>query len=211
MKYFVYIWTETKGECPYVDSLDEAVRLYEQAKMNTYRDTVCLGISSDVVGINSGYCFDVLHKFFDDNILIRDYLNHSDIPEIVVAVKEILSRFFVKYQYTNDLLGGALIDYQSMFARNFDGHEYKEINEMYLSTLKDNKLVTVGWVEPTRENYEKYSWAWPNTASYVGIINVKVIDKRGYPHNVDVDPRDYLLALGKRVSVPERSDDNENA
>ena len=83
-------------------------------------------------------------------------------------------------------------------------------NEIFVSKLKDKEFVNAGWVEFSSKDIDDYTYDWPEGCSYISFMNVTVIDRNGYPHEVDVDPRDYLLALGKKVSVPERSDDNEN-
>ncbi len=211
MKYYVFIETGAKHTCPYFDTLEQAMELYNETEMTKFRDNVFLGISSDNVTPTEGYCFDVLHKFFDENILINVYLNHTDTPEAMKKVKEIIQKFDIRYQLVHDILNAVLIDYKMPFAKSLVGHEVKEKwNEIYVSTLEGNQFINTGWVEYSSKDIDNYTYDWPNGCSYVGLMNVTVIDSCGYPHMVDVDPRDYLLALGKKVSIPERSDDNEN-
>ena len=210
MKYFVYVdITNISHACPYFDKLKDAMKFYSKIKMTSFTDSVFLGIASDVVGMNSGYCFDVLHRFFDDEILINDYLYYTDkYPEIEHAVKEIISKYCIRYQFASQILDGALIDYYSPFARNLENKEGAMVwNEAYLSVLKGTKMETVGWRKNTSRTFDAYSWNWPKKCSYVKLLNVTVYDERGYEHQIDVDPRDYLLMLGKRVSIWEVNED----
>ena len=213
MKYYVFIETGVKHTCPYFDTLEEAMELYKETEMTKFRDNVFLGISSDNVTPTEGYCFDVLRKFFDKNILINGYLNHDDIPEIMETVKQITRMFDIRYQLTCDILDGALIDYKSVFARIVKNNECKgKWNEIFVAKLQDKEFVNAGWVEFEKHNQlEEFSWNWPNSCAYVSFMNVTIVDNCGHPHMCDVDPRDYLLALGKKISLPEeRNDDNEN-
>ena len=199
-KYFVYIGAESERGCPKYDSLDEALRKYNETKMTEMSDSVYLGIEGNSEH-DGYYCFDVLHKFFNDNILINDYLNHTEAKDIMKVAQEIINSLFIRYQWVSDILNGVLIDYDSPFV----GYQEKEINaewnEAYLSTYADGEMNIVGWVEPNRETYNKYSWNYPKTASYISMMNIGMYDDKGYRYDVDVDPRVYLQLLGKRVSV----------
>ncbi len=211
MRYFVYIdMGNEKRACPYFDTLEEAMELYNKNKVTSFKDSLFLGIASDVVTMNSGYCFDVLHRFFDDEVLINDYLHYTE-PEIEYAVKEIINKYNVHYQFVSHILNGVLIDYDSCFPRELVNMKLDEKwNEVYLSTLKKDKMENVGWRKNTNRTFDTYAWNWPKKCSYVKLMNVTAYDEQGYEHQIDVDPRDYLLALGKKVSVPERNDDSEN-
>lgn len=199
-KYFVYTNTETERDCPYFTSLDEAIRLYNATEMNKFRDNVCLGVSSDRVTPKEGFCFDVVHKFFDENILINDYLNHEE-EEAKEAVERIKDKLSFRYQWTPDILNGALINYESSFASYNGELKGDEWNEAYVSTLNYSEMIVTGWVKPTSETYDNYGWNYPDTASYISIMNVPVYDNRGCRHDVDIDPRVYLQLLGKKVSI----------
>lgn len=207
MRYFTFIETESvRHACPYFDNLEDAMELYNKHQMKSFRDNVFLGIASDEIGMNSGYCFDILHKFYHDHILINDYMFYEDYPETKEAVEKVLGQFFVRYQFTPNILDGALIDYASPFARSLTDKQIEEKwNEIHLEVLKNNKLETVGWRKPIRRTFDAYSWNWPKRTSYVGLMNVTAIDKSGHKHEIDVDPRDYLLALGKKVSIPKET------
>lgn len=199
-KYFVYIGTGTERGCPRYDSLDDALRKYNETEMKDMTDSVFLGIEG-YTQQNGSYCFDILHKFFSDNILINDYLNHEEIESVMKSVQEIVSKTYIRYQWTGDILNGVLIDYEMPFVK-YEGKEIEtEWNETYLSTYTDGEMEIVGWVKPTRETYDKYGWNYPGTASYITLMNVVMYDERGHRHDVDVDPRVYLQLLGKRVSV----------
>lgn len=199
-KYFVYIGTGTERGCPRYDSLDDALRKYNETEMKDMTDSVFLGIEG-YTQQNGSYCFDILHKFFSDNILINDYLNHEEIESVMKSVQEIVSKTYIRYQWTGDILNGVLIDYEMPFVK-YEGKEIEtEWNETYLSTYTDGEMEIVGWVKPTRETYDKYGWNYPGTASYITLMNVVMYDDKGQRHDVDVDPRVYLQLLGKRVSV----------
>lgn len=204
MKYFVYIETKMTGHhCPYFETLEEAMELYNETQMKSFSNNIFLGIASNTVTPSSGYCFDVLHKFFDDQILINDYLNYVDkYPEIKETVKEIISKYFIRYQFTPWIVGGALIDYASPFAISLSDRKIEDKwNEIYISSLKRTTLMVVGWRKNNWRTYDAYGWNWPKRCAYVDMMNVTAYDKNGHPHEVDVDPRDYLLALGKKISI----------
>lgn len=200
-KYFVFIETQSERACPYFDSLDEAVAKYNSVEMKVLRDNVCLGIQSDNITTTSGYCFDVIHKFFNANILINDYLNHDE-DEIAGIVEQIRNKLPIRYQYTSDILDGVLIDYFNHYSP-YSGEVKKEWNEVYLYTYKDEQMTTIGWVKPTRETYDSYGWNYPVTASYISIINVDVIDDNGVVHSIDINPGAYLQMIGKKISIIE--------
>lgn len=192
-KYFVYITTETERTVPYYNTLDEAIEKYNATEMKTLEDCVFLGYEE-----GDDICFDVVHKFFKDNILINDYLNHKGYESMV---KEITDKLVIRYQWTLDILGGALIDWSTAFAPCNAKEMYVDWNEAYLYTLKNDTMIGVGWVKPTRETCDKYGWNYPKTASYVSMLNVTVFDDNGYPHEIDMDPRAYLQLLKKKVSI----------
>lgn len=190
-RYYVFVSTDTERSCPKFESLEDAVAKYQATKMNTLRDSVFLGYEE-----NPQVCFDIVHKFFKDNVLINDYLNRDD-HSMVVPVIDALD---IAYQFTHEILGGVLIDYNTRFS-SYSGEAKKEWNEVYLSTYAENQMNTVGWVKPTRETLDRYGWNWPKTASYISMMNVPVYDSHGYKHDVDIDPRAYLQMLGKKVSI----------
>ena len=199
-KYFVYIGTGSERGCPRYDSLDEALRKYSETEMTEMSDSVFLGIEG-YSEPDGSYCFDVLHKFFDDNILINDYLNHKETKSIMEIVQRIISKMFIRYQWTGDILNGALIDYEMPFTKYVGKEINSEWNEVYLCTYADGEMNIVGWVTPSRDTFNKYGWNYPRTASYISLMNVAMYDDKGQRHDVDVDPRVYLQLLGKRVSV----------
>lgn len=190
--YYVYISTETEKGCPKFNNLDDAIKKFKETPMKTFRDNVFLGYEESPT-----ICFDVIHKFFNDNILINDYLNHEGLEDMV---KEIEEKLIIRYQWTPDILGGALIDWCTAFAPCNSKEMKIKWNEVYLFTLKNNTLMGIGWVKPTRETFDNYGWNYPKTASYVSMMNVTVVDDNGYPHEVDMDPRAYLQMLGKKFS-----------
>lgn len=201
-KYFVYIGTENERGCPKYDSLDEALQKYNETEMKTMNDSVFLGIEGDSE-VDGYYCFDIVHKFFEDNILINDYLNHKEAEDIMEIAQGIIDKLFIRYQWTYDILNGVLIDYGTPFLK-YEGREIEtEWNEAFVETYADGKMNSVGWVKPTKDSYNRYSWNYPKTASYISLMNVAMYDEKGYKHDVDVDPREYLRLLRKRVSIKE--------
>ena len=192
-----YIYTNTKKEigCPKFDDVDSAIKKYLETEMESMTDNVFLGYES-----GKDICFDIVHKFFEDNVLINDYLNHDE-EEVAVAVDNVKRKLFMRYQWTYDILDGMLIDYESDFAPYHGELKGKEWNEIHVGTWVDNKMEIHGWQKPTRETYNKYSWQYPKVASYVDMMNVPIYDERGSKHDVDIDPRVYLQLLGKKVSV----------
>ena len=201
MKYFVFVDTSELRECPKFDKLEEAIEKYNSVEKKTLRDVVTLGIQSDYITPSEGFCFDVIHKFLDDehNILINDYLNHTE-SEISEAVKQIISQLTVRFQFTNDILNGALIDYGTSFAPE-TGNVNKEWNDAFIYTYKDQLLISAGWQPHTRATYDSYGWSYPKIASYVKFVNVTVTDESGIEHDRDLDPRAYLQVIGKKISV----------
>lgn len=198
-EFYIYTNTHEMRGCPRFDNLDDALEEYYETQMNEFKDNVFLGIEGTLDN-GERYCFDVLHKFFKENILINDYLNHP-CREILGIVHGIIEKNIIKYQYTTDILGGVLIDFQSPVALIESKRTEEKWNEIYVSTLKDNELVNKGWVKPTRETFELYGWSWPKICSYISLINATVYDARGYAHDVDMDPRVYLSLINKKVSI----------
>ncbi len=194
--YYVYIQTDNERGCPKFDDIDSAVEKYNATKMEVLGDCVFLGYEN-----GKDLCFDILHKFFEENVLINDYLNHDD-KEAKDVVKLITNRVQVKYQFTSDILGGTLIDYAVPIAPYTSGVKMDEKwNELNVSTYKDGNMNIIGWVKPTNETLDKYGWQYTKVASYVSMMNVPFYDENGIRHDADVDPRIYLQRLGKKVSV----------
>ena len=199
-KYFVYILTGDERACLKYDLLRDALEKYGKTEMKKMHDNVFLGIEGDDEK-DGYYCFDVVHKFFDDNILINDYLSHKNAKGIMDTVNEIINNMFIKYQWVAEITNGVLIDYESPFV-DYEGKEIDpEWNEAHLSTYKDGEINIVGWVKPTGETINKYGWNFPLTASYIDLMNVTMYDERGRKHEIDIDPRVYLKLCGKRVSI----------
>lgn len=201
-KYFVFISTEKERECPHFDSLEEAIEKYNDVPMSNLKDSVFLGIESNSASpFDTDYvCFDVLHKFFEDNVLINDYLNHQQ-DSILEIVKEIINKTNIKYQFCSDVLEGVLIPFASDWVHENSEEEMKyEWNQLYLETFKEGNMFSVGWQPYTRETYENYGWNYPHTASYVGLMNVSYIDKSRVIHDRDVDIREYLAYHGKKFT-----------
>ena len=200
IEYFVCINTHDAIGCPRFDTLDEALEKYHATEMKDFHDLVALGIEADPMKC----CFDILHKFYNENILINDYMNHTSDEfgkDVLRIVHEVMEKETIKYQYTTDILHGALIDYQSPVALMESKRTEEKWNEIYIETLKDNELVNVGWIQPTRETLDNYGWNYPKTCSYISLMNVSVYDKNGYKHDVDIDPRVYLSLINKKVSI----------
>ncbi len=194
--YYVYIQTENERECPKFDSLDDAIEKYRSTKMRTLSDCVYLGYENSI-----DLCFDIIHKFFDDNVLINDYLSH-DSKEVEDVVNQITDRLLVRYQFTSSILGGVLIDYATPIIQYTSGIKMDEHwNELNVATFEEGNMNIIGWVKPTRETVETYGWSYPTVASYVSMMNVPFYDENGTRHDADVDPRVYLQRLGNRISV----------
>lgn len=201
-KYFVLISIENERECAYYDSLTEAIERYKATPMHKLKDNVFLGIESkEKSPMDKDFmCFDVLHKFFEDNVLIDDYKNHLE-EGVLEIVKQIVNEFYIKYQYSYDLLKGVLIPYASDYVHStLEETMDEKWNEAYITTLKNNDMVAVGWQPPTRETLDKYGWFYPNNASYIDRINVRYTDSSGAIHDRDVDVREYLAYHGKRFT-----------
>ena len=198
-EFYIYTNTHDLIGCPRFDNLDDALAKYNATKMEEFTDSVFLGIEGTLPG-GERYCFDILHKFFKENILINDYMNHPHI-DILRIVHDVMEKTTIKYQYTTDILGGVLIDYQSPVALMETRRTEEKWNEVYVFTLEDSEMETIGWKEPTRETYELYGWNYPKTCSYISLMNVTVYDARGYAHDVDMDPRVYLSLINKKVSI----------
>lgn len=196
MEYFVYVRTTNELSCPNFSTLNEAIEKYKATPMETLKDDVCLGVQD-----GDSFCFDIVHKFFNENILINDYLNHPERKdELDEILKDINSQLFIKYQFTSDIMGGALIDYNTGFVP-YDSMKVEEKwNEAHISTYRDGMEI-VGWVKPNRDTWNQYGWCYQKTASYVSRMNVPVYDERGHRHDVDMDPRAYLSSIGKKVST----------
>ena len=200
-KYYIYIKKKNeKHECLYFDSLSEAMKRYKATEMKSLDESVFLGIQSEDISPTSGMCFDVLHKFFGEHILINDYLNH-DCKEVRSEVKKILNKIVVKYQFTSNLLGGVLIP----FYEDWSGHRNdmimkKEWCEAYVLTCENNEMVYKGWQPYGKETQDKYGWQYPNIASIVIRLNVICVDDNGVNHEIDADPREFLRNHGYRFS-----------
>lgn len=200
-KYYVFIQKE-KHECLYYFSLNEALEKYNSIEMNDLRDCIFLGIESNSENpLDKDFvCFDVLHKFFKDNILINDYMNHQR-EDVFAVVKEIINNCSIKYQYSSDILNGALIPYSSDFVHQINNDEMKyQWNQVYIETYDKGDMCSVGWQPYTKETYENYGWSYPNIASFVQYINVSCTDKSGVIHDRDIDIREYLAYHGKRFT-----------
>lgn len=201
--YYVYIGTENEKSCPKFNSLDDALAKYNATEMNNLRDSVFLGMEEYD---SEHYCFDVLHKFYKDNVLINDYTFH-DSTDVLRKVHEIMEMVDIKYQFTSEILGGVLIDYASPVDLMESKRTEEKWNEAFIETLVNDQLKSVGWVKPSRETQNNYGWQWPVHCSYIPLINVSVYDARGYKHDVDMDPRTYLALCNKRISLPYRKED----
>lgn len=197
LSYYVY----TNTDCTHYDNLEEAIEKYNSVEMKELKDSVFLGIESDDITPTSGVCFDVIHKFFGENILINDWRNHMDEDDVVEKVKEIISKFLIKYQFTYDLLNGVLIPYAEPWVK-FSMNETmdNEWNEVYIETYKDGDFVSVGWKENNWNTIGNYQWQYPSVASYIKRLNVKCTDESGMVHERDLDPREYLAYHGKRFT-----------
>lgn len=194
-EYYVYTNTSKYIGCPKFDKVDDAIKKYLDTEMHSMTDNVFLGYES-----GRDLCFDIVHMFFNESVLINDYLNHDE-EEVRIAVDNVKRKLFMRYQWTHEIMDGVLIDYEGGFAPCMGTAKGEFWNEAYVHTLVDNKMETVGWIKPTRENFNKYGWAYPKIASYVSMMNVPVYDDQGYRHDVDIDPRAYLQLVGKKVSI----------
>ena len=201
LNYYVY----TDIDCMHYESLDEAIEKYNSIEMFALKDSVFLGIESEDISPTGGMCFDVLHRFFNDSILINDWLNHKDEDNVREIVKEIVTRIPTKYQFTSEILNGALIPFSTPWIRSGSGTMADNWSEAYISVYRfhknsDNEFVSIGWKENNFDTIGNYQWQYPIVASYVGILNVKFTDELGVTHDIDIDPREYLANHGSRFS-----------
>ena len=197
LSYFVY----TNTGCTHHESLDEAIKEYNSIEMKNLKDSVFLGIESDDISPTSGICFDVVHKFFNENMLINDWRNHMEEDDVIEAVKEIIGKLPIKYQLIFDLLQGVLIPYSEAWVKaSTDEIMDDEWNEAYIEVYKDNDFVSIGWKENNWDTIGNYQWQYPTVASYINRLNVRCTDKSGVIHNRDIDPREYLAYHGKKFT-----------
>ncbi len=199
MDYYVYIRTEENRSCPHFKELKEAIECFNENKMKKMNDDVFLGIEGITSDTKEFFSFDVIHKMFNDNCLINDYMNHES-KEITDVVASIIHVLTIKYQFTSDILGGALIAYSSPFVNSESGDVHFDWNEVHVQTIKDGEISIAGWQDNSLETKEKYGWQYPEMYSYISAMNVTVI-KDGQEHYVDMDPRQYLNACGKKISI----------
>ncbi len=200
MEYYVYISTEERRACPHFKELKDALECFKENEMKKMRDNVFLGIEGTAQDTIEFFSFDVVHKMFGDNCLINDYMNHES-EEITNAVNAIIDSLPIKYQFTSDILGGALIDFASAFA-TVDSDEILPVwTEAYIQTIKDGEINVAGWHCNDRRTWNLYSWQYPEVYPYVSLLNVTVT-KDSIDHYMDMDPRIYLKANGKKVTLP---------
>ena len=202
LNYYVY----TNTDCTYYDSLDEAIEKYNSVEMKELRDCVFLGIQSDDISPTNGICFDVIHKFFNENILINDWRNHIDENDVKNAVKEIVNHFHISYQMSSDIFkgtcySGVLIPFNSSWIR-FGANEKmnNEWDEAYITSCNTNDFISIGWQPNNRQTRESYGWSYGEQACYIDRLNVEFIDLKGYVSHKDIDPREYLEYHGKKFT-----------
>ena len=197
LSYYVY----TNTDCTHYDSLDEAIEKYNSIEMKELRDSVFLGVESDDISPTGGICFDVVHKFFDTNIVINDWLNHKDDADVIEKVKEIICRIPCRYQFVSDLLNGVLISFSEPWVQSYANETMAdEWSEAYISVYTDNGFASVGWKENNWNTIGNYQWQYPTVASYIHQLNVKFTDESGMIHDRDIDPREYLAYHGLKFT-----------
>lgn len=199
MEYYVYIKTDENRSCPHFKELKEAIECFNENKMKKMNDDIFLGIEGTTSDTKEFFSFDVIHKMFGDNCLINDYINHES-KEIADVVDSIIDALTIKYQFTSDILGGSLIDYSSPFVNSEAGTVHSDWNEVHVQTIKDGEISIAGWQDNNLETKEKYGWQYPEVYSYISAVNVTVT-KDGQEHYIDMDPRQYLKACGKKFSI----------
>lgn len=203
-RFYVYIATSTERTMFYHEDLSVALKKYLDCQMKTFTDNVFLGYED----LENHICLDILHKFFDEHILINDYLNHQNNMDLFHIVLRILDTVSIKYQFSSAIWGGVLIDYSSHFISYKHNYELacldskqKCLQECYISTLKDNDLQIVGWVDNDRESSNSYGWSYPTIASYITLVSVTVRNKHNSSfHTIDMDIRAYLELCNEHFS-----------
>ena len=189
ISFYVY----TNKNCTHHNTLNEALEIYNSVEMKELKDDVFLGVESDDISPTGGVCFDVIHKFFDANILINDWLNHKDDADVTEKVSEIIRKVPIRYQFVSNLLNGVLISFSDPWVKSYTNETMADAwTEAHISVYTDNGFSSVGWKENNWNTIGNYQWQYPTVASYIHQLNVKFTDENGYESNRDIDPREFL-------------------
>ena len=202
ISYYVY----TNTDCTHYDNLNEAIEKYNSIEMKELADSVFLGIESDDISPSSGICFDVVHKFFKENMLINDWQNYKDEEDVKTAVREIIESIRITCQMTNNIFkgncySGTLIPFANPWIKSYTTEKMSDTwDEAYITSCNTEEYISVGWQPNNRKTRETYGWSYRNQACYIDRLNVEFINSNGSFSHRDIDPREYLDYHGYKFS-----------
>lgn len=210
-RYFVFVSTKTERGTYYYDELNSAIKKYSSIDMNELKDNVFLGYENSSLDrilngneVTESVCFDYVHKFFNESILINDYLNH-DCTKVRNILNAIMEKLHMTYQFSSQILNGMLIPFNNQIFvpdKSFnDKHLDDKASWEEIHVYKwQNGWASYGWRLPTRKTFDDFGWSYPTIASYCDLISVNVYNKQNHKAVVDMDIKQYLCMKGAKIS-----------